>query len=579
MLAFSDSRQVAARLAPNLQSYAMRDAIRPLILRGWADLAAQPGVGRLLSLGKLVLAAMVGAKHLKVRLRPELRPTESLQDLEEVSRAIDDGALDGDDEARNELLTLTIQPPQSLLRAIYATLTDRHYGLASLGLASLRERGSLTARLLADLPGLDGVAATDEQELALVRLWLAQWATSTRGIWFPSMTDGERLATAGDLNRFGEIAMEVLGAVDPALALEPDRRWAAGAFGITPPWSAQMCSSIAETIALLATQSGGDELPAGGTGQDIADAIVGEILASANADRSGQLWSSLSDVLPTLAEASPDRFLDAVDTGLDSGGLSAIFDPETEDTPFGSPTHTGLLWSLEALAWSPQHLGSAALALARQAQLDPGGRWVNRPDRSLNQIFLPWRPHTTAQPDERLAVIDMLCRRAAPDVAWLFLAGLLPTPHSISETSYQPRWREWHLDYQPRQMGVAEWLRHAKVITARLLEDAGLVGTHWADLIARLPYLPEAQHDLILDRLRTLDPAAFEETDRVAAAGALRTLVRDHRRFADAPGRCRLSAWTGSRSNCAASRAPTPPRIWPSCSRTTSSYPTRDLAT
>jgi hypothetical protein len=184
----------------------------------------------------------------------------------------------------------------------------------------------------------------------------------------------------------------------------------------------------------------------GGTGQEFADAIVGEILALANADRSGQLWSSLSDVLPTLAEASPDRFLDAVDAGLDSGGLSAVFDPEAEGTPFGSPTHTGLLWSLEALAWSPHHLGSAALASARLTQLDPGGRWANRPDRSLNQVFLPWRPQTMATPDERLAVIDMLRRCAAPQVAWPFLAGLLPTPHSISETSYQPRWREWHLD-------------------------------------------------------------------------------------------------------------------------------------
>ncbi len=179
--------------------------------------------------------------------------------------------------------------------------------------------------------------------------------------------------------------------------------------------------------------------------------------------------------------------------------------------------------------------GSAALALARLAQLDPGGRWANRPDRSLNQIFLPWRPQTTATPDERLAVIDMLRRRAAPQVAWPFLAGLLPTPHSISETSHQPRWREWHLDYQPPQMGVAEWSRHAEVITGWLLENAGLTGTHWADLIARLPNLPEAQHDLILDRLRGLDPGAFDEADRDAVTGALRTLVRDHRRFADAP--------------------------------------------
>jgi len=343
-----------------------------------------------------------------------------------------------------------------------------------------------------------------------------------------------RLATARDLSRFREIAVEVLGAVDPALALEPGRRWAAGAFGITPPWSAPLRSSIAETIAMIATQNGDDELPAGGTGQEFADAIVGEILASANGDRSGQLWSSLSDVLPTLAEASPEKFLDAVDTGLDSGGLSAVFDPEAEGTPFGSPTHTGLLWSLEALAWSPQHLGSAALALAHLARLDPGGRWANRPDRSLNQIFLPWRPQTTATPEQRLAATDMVRDRAAPEVAWPFLAGLLPTPHSISETSYQPHWREWHLDYQPPQMGVAEWFRHAEVITGRLLEDVGLAGARWADLIARLPYMPEAQHDLVLGRLRCLDLAAFEEADRVAVAGALRTLVRDHRRFADA---------------------------------------------
>ena len=129
----------------------------------------------------------------------------------------------------------------------------------------------------------------------------------------------------------------------------------------------------------------------------------------------------------------------------------------------------------------------------------------------------------------------MLRRRAAPQVAWPFLAGLLPTPHSISETSHQPRWREWHLDYRPPQMGVAEWSRHAEVITGWLLEGAGLTGTHWADLIARLPNLPEAQHDLILDHLRGLDPGAFDEADRDAVTGALRTLVRDHRRFADAP--------------------------------------------
>ena len=71
-----------------------------------------------------------------------------------------------------------------------------------------------------------------------------------------------------------------------------------------------------------------------------------------------------------------------------------------------------------------------ALALARLAQVDPGGRWANRPDRSLAQIFLTWPPQTSATQDERLAVVDML-RRDTPDVAWTLMNGLLPTPHSV----------------------------------------------------------------------------------------------------------------------------------------------------
>ena len=43
VLIFSDSRQTAARLAPNLQDYSMRDALRPLILSGWSDLVGIPG--------------------------------------------------------------------------------------------------------------------------------------------------------------------------------------------------------------------------------------------------------------------------------------------------------------------------------------------------------------------------------------------------------------------------------------------------------------------------------------------------------------------------------------------------------
>lgn len=186
VLAFSDSRQVAARLAPNLQTYSMRDAMRPVVLRGWHELLNQPLVVNSLSLEHLYLSSMIGATLLGVRLRPELGTAETLA-VSEVKASLERGALRKPEELI-QLLTIQAPPPQSLLHAIYATVTDRYYGLASLGLASLRERANLTDQIIGLLPDLPGLATTPEAKLAMVRLWLAQWASPRAGIRFNAMT-------------------------------------------------------------------------------------------------------------------------------------------------------------------------------------------------------------------------------------------------------------------------------------------------------------------------------------------------------------------------------------------------------
>ena len=58
---------------------------------------------------------------------------------------------------------LTDQPPQSLLRAMYATLTDKYYGFASLGLASLTRTAANLRAALASSPDIDGVATTERR--------------------------------------------------------------------------------------------------------------------------------------------------------------------------------------------------------------------------------------------------------------------------------------------------------------------------------------------------------------------------------------------------------------------------------
>jgi ATP-dependent helicase YprA (DUF1998 family) len=186
VLAFSDSRQTAARLAPNLQTYSMQDVLRPLILRGWRELEAVAMLAPSLSLEDLYLAVLVGARILSVRLRPELRGTESLHAMQEVAAALDRDALHDPVELLQLLTVRSQPPPQSLLRGMVTTITDRYYGLESLALASVRERRNVEARIV-DLPNLPGVAETREQKVALVRSWITHWIGPSSGIWFQNM--------------------------------------------------------------------------------------------------------------------------------------------------------------------------------------------------------------------------------------------------------------------------------------------------------------------------------------------------------------------------------------------------------
>ena len=187
VLTFSDSRQVAARLAPNLQMYSIRDSLRPLIVWGYRRLQSIPTILPNLSLEDLYLAILIAAKQLNVRLRPELKPGESFGAQQKVEMAFQKNISDDSDltflwmEFRSEI------PPEALLDNILKTVLDRFLGLEALALASLTERKKHIVEL-ESLPSLPGVADSLETKLALTRSWLRCWQNP--GFWLSSMPLG-----------------------------------------------------------------------------------------------------------------------------------------------------------------------------------------------------------------------------------------------------------------------------------------------------------------------------------------------------------------------------------------------------
>jgi ATP-dependent helicase YprA (DUF1998 family) len=185
VLVFSDSRQTAARLAPNLQDYSTQDTLRPLIILGFSWLARVQILEPILSLADVYLGVLLAAQQLGVRLRPELKTGESFQDEELVGQAVKDGVLSNDKALQALLIKLRpSRPPQSLLKAITKCLVDRYYGLESLALASIVETSEHSAKIDA-LPDLPGFAYTSAQKLAVVRAWLRCWKRV--GFWLSGM--------------------------------------------------------------------------------------------------------------------------------------------------------------------------------------------------------------------------------------------------------------------------------------------------------------------------------------------------------------------------------------------------------
>jgi hypothetical protein len=267
---------------------------------------------------------------------------------------------------------------------------------------------------------------------------------------------GHSRLTPADLAALEAAVQAVLGAINPSLDLPPEERWKAPILGKERVHSPELRRGLATSLALIGSFGDDVTLGAGRTGRHQAERIISNLLERANRDVTGHLWASLADVLPLLAEGAPDVFLRAVQQGVKDPDplLKRLFIDQGDALTVDSP-HTGLLWALETLAWSEEHLGLTADLLARLAEIDPGGRLSNRPAKSLADIFRPWLPQTSASAASRTAVLKTLRERHAA-IAWTLLINLLPEPHAIGGYTHTPDFRGWHQRQEPPSSDEAE---------------------------------------------------------------------------------------------------------------------------
>ncbi len=355
------------------------------------------------------------------------------------------------------------------------------------------------------------------------------------GIW--SVKDRKKLwQTLGtrifdnNLDLFPKCVVKVLTEHDPKFELPKEDRFTAGIHGKILKHSHQLRKGFVETLALIGCCSKSLTNCSLNKAEGTAILSIREIFKEAD----WQLWASLNDLLPLIAEAAPNEFLKTVEEAFHKKPcpFDNIYTQEGSDIT-GRNYMTGLLWALETLAWEEEFIVRVFIILGELAERDPGGNSGNRPSSSLSTIILPWHPQTIATLDKRKVAVKTL-EKELPDVAWKLLLCLIPKQRQMTMGSRKPTFREsipkeWNV-----KISIKEYWKQIYFYSEFAVEKAKDNIDRLNDLITNLDNLPKKALDMLLTYLSSDSIASKPEEIKMGLWTGLVNFTTKHKRYSDA---------------------------------------------
>jgi len=336
----------------------------------------------------------------------------------------------------------------------------------------------------------------------------------------------EPLLTTHQLEVFLQSARDVLLEPDPRFDLAPEERWMASVHDKRRAHSNHLRNGLVGGLLHAAALGRNDAACyAGRRAQDWVDGTCHRLF-----EKRGEpnFWRRIRGELSELAEAAPTPFLTALEADLGQA-QPQVFDLFEEEGEQGGCLYSDLLWALELLAWAPEHVGRAAVALAALAEKDPGGRWSNRPHTSLAEMLLPAQPQCGATAPERKTLFTLITERF-PNAGWTLGRSLMPTQMSIITPTARPKLRAWAPDKERRAVLVADYWAEIQDISERLLVLAGKDAWRWHFLLSALNYFLSPLMERVLLGAEEFGRQLGGE-DRLLFWAHLRKLLHHHNQF------------------------------------------------
>lgn len=303
--------------------------------------------------------------------------------------------------------------------------------------------------------------------------------------------------------------------------------------GLRPPFSPTLPRHLARGLALAATTSGRKGGSLAGVGRYV-DRIVSRLVDRGVQDESGCLLARLAPFLPSLAEASPGRFLDAIEHGLEhteaafSAGVT-----QAEDGPeFMLVTLPEFKWALQLLSWSPDYFGRAVRVLAQLGDLAADESYRRDYAEAVAIAVASWSPFGAIDWRERAEVVIWMLEKHVC-FGWPLVEGLFVQKFGFVVPS-NPLYRDWGLDEKPFiRIANADYRREVLEAAVRL---AGSDVDRWLILLRSCGDLPVPERTGIISGfLSAAAQGKWDDDQALEVCSLLRSMVNHHQSSTDAP--------------------------------------------
>ena len=302
--------------------------------------------------------------------------------------------------------------------------------------------------------------------------------------------------------------------------------------GLRPPFSSTLTHHVARGIALAAAASNRRTGSLANVGRCV-DHIVKGLIDKGCEDNGGSGFGRLSQNLPFLAEASPGKFLEAIELWLeqqDAGALSGVTQADSDPKRLLSAAPF-IKRALQCLTWSPEYFGRAARALVRLGDLA-----VVEADRhdyveAVTIAVAGWSSFGAGGWQEKTDIVTWMLEKCS-SFGWPLVEGLVIQTIGFAHPP-KPLFRDW--DAEKESLVAIAHADYRHVVLGAAVRLAGFDAERWLYLLRALKRLPVQDWTASIVAFRKVaDQGQWNGDQSLEACSLLRSMVNRHQSSTDA---------------------------------------------